>query len=79
MRCQACGGRTAVIDSRLRPYGVLRRRRCRACGARVTTIEVVRAEMTAQFETEAERLVRARALVAELVALLEMESVLMEG
>jgi transcriptional regulator NrdR family protein len=67
MRCLQCGGRSAVIDSRARPYGVLRRRRCVVCGLRFSTIEVAR-DVQRQADT---RLARARALVAALVAVLE--------
>lgn len=39
MRCPLCGKRTHVIDSRIRTYGLRRRRECVSCFARFTTVE----------------------------------------
>jgi transcriptional regulator NrdR family protein len=37
----ACGGDSAVIETRKTPGGLRRRRSCRECGARWTTYEVL--------------------------------------
>ncbi len=41
--CPACGGGTHVIETRLNPAGLRRRRGCldRACGMKVTTQEMI--------------------------------------
>lgn len=41
MDCPVCNGRSEVIDSRKRTYGVWRRRKCLECGSRFTTQEVL--------------------------------------
>lgn len=39
MKCRACGGLTSVVETRLIPEGVLRRRLCQGCGYRFVTSE----------------------------------------
>lgn len=40
--CKNCGsGISVVIDSRVSPYGIRRRRKCVACGTRLTTYEAI--------------------------------------
>ena len=40
MNCPYCFGRTAVIDSRPKLYGIRRRRKCLICLKRFSTVEI---------------------------------------
>jgi len=41
MDCPICNGKTEVIDSRKRSYGVWRRRQCLECKSRFNTQEIL--------------------------------------
>lgn len=40
MNCPKCGGDTSVIDSKLKPDNVRRRRKCLSCNERFNTMEI---------------------------------------
>lgn len=40
MKCPECGKTTDVKDTRLRDYGMRRRRECKHCGRRFSTVEI---------------------------------------
>ena len=37
--CHLCAGRTRVLETRVHPAGVYRRRQCLQCGARLSSVE----------------------------------------
>lgn len=78
IHCPSCeSGRSAVIDSRDRPAGRVRRRKCGGCGFRWNTVEVGESALNAMLDT-AEKLNHIEAVIHEIKGSLDKAGVKVE-